>query len=108
MKHPSVTFRPIGVLRTPQTQCEATPIQPCDAADCLGRAALRAELAEGLADIEGFSHLNLVYWLLCASPTKMRGRVTTPSKRRAADGRKRCRKRPRGGLGAAGASRGRS
>jgi hypothetical protein len=52
-----VTFRPIGVLRSPHTRPEATPIQPVYAGECLGRAELRPEFADGLTDLEGFSHV---------------------------------------------------
>ena len=71
MSSASVTFRPIGVLHTPHTELEATPIQHVYANDCPGRAELMAEFADGLADIEGFSHLYLVYWLHRASPGGM-------------------------------------
>jgi tRNA-Thr(GGU) m(6)t(6)A37 methyltransferase TsaA len=72
MNSPSVTFRPIGVLHTPHTELKATPIQPVYADDCPGRAELLPELADGLADLEGFSHVYLLYWLHRASPAVMR------------------------------------
>jgi len=68
----SVNFRPIGILRSPHTQPEATPIQPVYAGDCPGRAELRPEFADGLADLEAFSHVYLVYWLHCAPPSRLR------------------------------------
>jgi tRNA-Thr(GGU) m(6)t(6)A37 methyltransferase TsaA len=71
MNSAAVTFRPIGILRSPHTQPEATPIQPLYAGDCLGRAELRPEFADGLADIEGFSHLYLLYWLHLAPPARL-------------------------------------
>jgi tRNA-Thr(GGU) m(6)t(6)A37 methyltransferase TsaA len=74
MNPASVTFRPIGILRSPHTRAEVTPIQPVYAADCLGRAEILTEFAEGLADIEGFSHLYLLYWLHLAEPLQLRVR----------------------------------
>ncbi|HUJ45075.1 MAG TPA: tRNA (N6-threonylcarbamoyladenosine(37)-N6)-methyltransferase TrmO [Opitutaceae bacterium] len=68
----SVTFRPIGILRSPHTRANATPIQPVYAADCRGRAEIFPEFADGLADIEGFSHVYLLYWLHRAGPPRLR------------------------------------
>jgi tRNA-Thr(GGU) m(6)t(6)A37 methyltransferase TsaA len=68
----SITFRPIGVIRSEHTSSEATPIQPVYAADCLGRAEVYPEFADGLADIEGFSHVYLLYWLHRADPPRLR------------------------------------
>jgi tRNA (adenine37-N6)-methyltransferase len=71
--HPgSVTFRPIGILHSPHRRAAATPIQPVYAADCRGRAEIFPEYAAGLADIEGFSHLYLLYWLHRAQPPRLR------------------------------------
>lgn len=68
----TVTFRPIGVIHSPHKDPAATPIQPAFAADCPGRAELLPEFAAGLADIEGFSHLYLVFWLHRAGPPRLR------------------------------------
>ena len=68
----SVTFRPIGTIHGPHTRAEATPIQPAHAADCLGRAELLPEYIDGLAGIEGFSRLYLLYWLHRAEPPRLR------------------------------------
>lgn len=68
MNSASVTFRPIGVLRSPHTRPEDTPIQPVYADDCPGRAELLPEFGDGLTDLEGFSHVYLLYWLHRASP----------------------------------------
>ena len=67
-----VTFRPIGVIHSEHTSADATPIQPVYARDCLGRAEIFAEYADGLADIEGFSHLYLIYHLDRAEPPQLR------------------------------------
>lgn len=71
MNPASVTFRPIGVIRSEHTSADATPIQPVYARACLGRAELFPEFADGLADIEGFSHLYLLYWLHRADPPQL-------------------------------------
>jgi tRNA-Thr(GGU) m(6)t(6)A37 methyltransferase TsaA len=72
MNPTSVTFRPIGILRSPHMRAEATPIQPVYARDCPGRAEISPEFADGLADIEGFSHVYLLYWLHRADPPQLR------------------------------------
>lgn len=56
-----ITYRPIGVIRSEHTAPEATPIQPVFARGCTGRAEVRPELEEGLRDLEGFSHVFLIY-----------------------------------------------
>lgn len=72
MNPDAVTFRPIGVIRSEHTATDATPIQPVFARDCLGRAEIFLEFADGLADIEGFSHLYLLCWLHRADPPQLR------------------------------------
>ena len=68
----SVTFRPIGVIRSEHTSADATPIQPVYAAACIGRVEILPEFADGLADIEGFSHVYLLYCLHRADPPQLR------------------------------------
>ena len=58
-----ILLRPIGVIRTPYVQTEGMPIQATAAAGMRGRIELDPDLVEGLADLDGFSHLTLVYHL---------------------------------------------
>ena len=58
---PSVPFRPIGVIRSGHEDPQATPIQAPYAEGCEGRAEIFPEFSEGLQDLEGFSHLILLY-----------------------------------------------
>lgn len=58
-----VTFRPIGVVRSPFSATEGMPIQASAATGVRGRIELDPEFVEGLADIDGFSHLVLLYHL---------------------------------------------
>jgi tRNA-Thr(GGU) m(6)t(6)A37 methyltransferase TsaA len=58
-----IAFRPIGVIRTPYSQTEGMPIQATAAVGVPGRIELDPDLVEGLADLDGFSHLTLVYHL---------------------------------------------
>ena len=59
--HASVVLRSIGVIHSEHRQAEKTPIQPVFARGCPGRVEVFPEFAEGLNDIEGFSHLILLY-----------------------------------------------
>jgi tRNA (adenine37-N6)-methyltransferase len=59
----AVTFRPIGVIRTPFTKTAGMPIQATAAVGVPGRIELDPDLVAGLLDLEGFSHLTLLYHL---------------------------------------------
>jgi len=54
------TMHPIGVIRSPFTDRREPPIQPSRSRS-VGRVEVFPEFAEGLHDLEGFSHLILVY-----------------------------------------------
>lgn len=55
-----ITLTPIGRIRTPFTSREGIPIQAARS-EAEGRVEIEPQYAEGLADIEGFSHLILLY-----------------------------------------------
>jgi len=57
----TITYRPIGTIRSPFTQSAGTPIQPEGGRDVEARVELREEYAPGLRDLDGFSHVILVY-----------------------------------------------
>ena len=57
----SVIFEPIGVIHTPFTEPRGTPIQPSRSSHAKGRIELFPEFVEGLRDLDGFSHLVLLY-----------------------------------------------
>jgi tRNA-Thr(GGU) m(6)t(6)A37 methyltransferase TsaA len=57
----TITYEPIGVIRSPFTNLEGMPIQPAGAAGVQGTVEVLPEYAEGLADLDGFSHVVLVY-----------------------------------------------
>ena len=54
------TIRPIGIIHTPFTDEEETPIQP-SRSEAVGRVEVYPEFADGLQDIDGFSHIILLY-----------------------------------------------
>ncbi len=53
---------PIGTIRSPFPSEEGMPIQPSGAGNAVGEVVVDAAYAEGLADVEGFSHIILLYW----------------------------------------------
>jgi len=54
------TIRPIGIIRTPFTDKETTPIQP-SRSEMIGRVEVYPDFVDGLQDIDGFSHIILLY-----------------------------------------------
>lgn len=56
-----IKYRPIGLVHTPFKQIEGMPIQPSGAAQIQGSVEIFPEFADGLQDIENFSHLILLY-----------------------------------------------
>jgi len=54
-------IKPIGIIKTPFKAIEDMPIQPKGAKDVEGVIILDEELIEGLKDLDGFSHIYLIY-----------------------------------------------
>ncbi len=67
----SIAYRPIGVIRSEHLRAEETPIQPVYSAGCRGRAEILPEFAEGLRDLDGFSHVYLIYHFHKASGCRL-------------------------------------
>ena len=57
----SVTYQPIGVIHSPFKDLEGMPIQPIGARGIKGEIHLNEAYVEGLDDLEGFSHIILIY-----------------------------------------------
>jgi tRNA-Thr(GGU) m(6)t(6)A37 methyltransferase TsaA len=56
-----IIIRPIGIIKTPFTEIAQMPIQPSGAMNVLGTIELDPDFTEGLKDLEGFSHIILLY-----------------------------------------------
>ena len=56
-----IIFHPIGVIHTPHKEKKGMPIQPPGAEGVKGKVELFADFANGLKDIEGFSHIILIF-----------------------------------------------
>jgi tRNA (adenine37-N6)-methyltransferase len=67
-----IEFEAIGVIHTPFSSPEGMPIQPAGAVGIRGTVTVFPEFHEGLADLEGFSHVYLLYHLDRAGPARMK------------------------------------
>ncbi|MBN2429407.1 MAG: tRNA (N6-threonylcarbamoyladenosine(37)-N6)-methyltransferase TrmO [Deltaproteobacteria bacterium] len=61
MSSEKFSFKPIGFLYTPFTNPKTTPIQPLYDNDLEGTLEVNEEYVEGLKDLEGFSHIYVIY-----------------------------------------------
>lgn len=59
----AITFSPIGKIVTPHETIEDMPIQPASGAAYEGQAILLPEYNEALSDLDGFSHIYLIFHL---------------------------------------------
>ena len=67
-----IEYTQIGIIRTPFKKPEGTPIQPQGAAGVHGTVEVFPEYADGLADLQGFSHIFLIYHFHLAKPYSLR------------------------------------
>lgn len=58
-----ITYKPIGLIHSPFIDVEGMPIQPSGAVGVKGTVELDADFAAGLKDLDGFSHIMLIYHL---------------------------------------------
>ncbi|HON53514.1 MAG TPA: tRNA (N6-threonylcarbamoyladenosine(37)-N6)-methyltransferase TrmO [Bacteroidales bacterium] len=58
-----IKIQPIGTIYTPHISINNMPIQPIAAHGIKGRIELLPQYTAGLKDIEGFSHITLLYHL---------------------------------------------
>lgn len=57
----NIAYRPIGNIRTPFKKQAGMPIQPSGAQGVRGTIKIKKDYIGGLKDLEGFSHLVLIY-----------------------------------------------
>lgn len=72
MTEEQIILAPIGVIHSEHTVPEKTPIQPVYAPECTGTVEVFNEYAEGLDDLEGFSHIYLLYHLNRAGKVRLK------------------------------------
>jgi tRNA-Thr(GGU) m(6)t(6)A37 methyltransferase TsaA len=71
MSKAAISYTPIGVIHSEHIAAERTPIQPVYAKGCKGRAEIFPEFVKGLQDLDGFSHLYLIYHFDRAGSAKL-------------------------------------
>jgi len=65
-----ICYKPIGVIHTSFKKPHGVPIQPTAASGVKGIVEVFHEYVEGLSDLEGFSHIILIYHFhLCRKPS---------------------------------------
>ncbi len=57
----NIVYKPIGIIHSPFKEPKNTPIQPAGAEGIEGRIEVFPEYSECLKDIEGFSHIIIIY-----------------------------------------------
>jgi tRNA-Thr(GGU) m(6)t(6)A37 methyltransferase TsaA len=68
----NIIYKPIGMIRSEHIKPEDTPIQSVYARRCKGRAEIFPDYADGLQDIDGFSHIYPIYHFHRVGPVKLR------------------------------------
>jgi tRNA-Thr(GGU) m(6)t(6)A37 methyltransferase TsaA len=67
-----IQFQPIGIIRTQYSELSTVPIQPVFATKSMLSVAIVDEIyTQGLRDLDGFSHVMLVYHFHRAKAAKM-------------------------------------
>ncbi len=56
-----IEYEPIGIIHSPYKELEGMPIQPKGAIGIKGTVKVNSEFEKGLKDLEGFSHIILLY-----------------------------------------------
>ena len=67
----NIIYKPIGTIHTPFKDLDSMPIQSSAARGVKGTIELLSEFCEGLKDLDGFSHLILLYHFHCAGKTAL-------------------------------------
>jgi tRNA-Thr(GGU) m(6)t(6)A37 methyltransferase TsaA len=58
-----INFHPIGIIHSPFKDLANMPIQPIGEASAPGTVEVSPEFSAGLKDLDGFSHIILLYYL---------------------------------------------
>jgi len=56
-----ISIKEIATIRSPFCNLEDMPVQPCGAQDTYATIEFKEEYGAGLADLDGFSHVYLIY-----------------------------------------------
>jgi tRNA-Thr(GGU) m(6)t(6)A37 methyltransferase TsaA len=72
MKPKNIRYNPIGIIHSPFKEIKGMPIQPLGAKGVKGFIEMDPAVAVGLEDLEGFSHLILLYHFHLSSRHQLR------------------------------------
>lgn len=61
MTNNKIIYEPIGIIHSPYKSSDGVPIQPSGAGDVEGTIELDKKYMSGLKDLDGFSHIILIY-----------------------------------------------
>jgi tRNA-Thr(GGU) m(6)t(6)A37 methyltransferase TsaA len=67
-----IIFQPIGVIHSPYKDIVDMPIQPSGAKGVRGCIKIDSKFVDGLKDLQGFSHLFLIYHFHQVTTTQLR------------------------------------
>jgi tRNA-Thr(GGU) m(6)t(6)A37 methyltransferase TsaA len=59
----NISYHPIGIIHSPFHELSGMPIQPSSESSAPGTVEILSKYAPGLKDLEGFSHIILIYHL---------------------------------------------
>lgn len=68
----NILYKPIGIIRTPFREAKGTPVQPAAGGGDIGEIEVFKEYLEGLKDIEGFSHIILIFHMHLVKGSKLK------------------------------------
>ncbi len=68
-------INPIGIIHSPHKSIEDMPVQPKGASEVIGHVLVNEEYIDGLHDLDGFSHIYLLYGFHKATRTEL---IVTP------------------------------
>jgi len=58
----NINLKQIATINSPFSDLKNMPVQPCGAKECYATIEFKDEYVEGLADLDGFSHIYLIYY----------------------------------------------
>ncbi len=67
-----IIYEPIGIIHSPFSKPEGMPIQPSAGKGIRGHIIVNEAYAEGLDDLDGFSHIYLLYHLHLSKSYKLK------------------------------------
>jgi tRNA-Thr(GGU) m(6)t(6)A37 methyltransferase TsaA len=68
----TISYRPIGIIHTPFKSRTGTPIQPIGGMEVKAEVEIFPEFSDGVADLDGFSHLILLYHFHLSTTYKLK------------------------------------